>query len=146
VARTLEVKALSADDPLARSAVVALLIGEPGRPLDAWSGALALGLWGGETPGPLAAYLVGKNLARHDDWIRAAEWLDRALAQGAPTARIGREVLRQRAICACALGDAEGLARVRRSTLADDSPFALSSGGRAAWLLALIARCEPPAR
>jgi tetratricopeptide (TPR) repeat protein len=144
VARTLEVKALSADDPAARSAVVTLLIGEPGRPLDAWSGALALGLWGGETPGPLAAYLVGKNLARHDDWTRAAEWLDRALAQGAPTARIGREVLRQRAICACASGDAEGLARVRRSTLADDSPFANSSGGRAAWLLALVARCAPP--
>jgi len=143
-ARTLEVKALGAGDPDARGAVAALLIGEPGHPADAWSGALLLGVWAGDVRDPLASYLVGKNLVRHEDWARASVWLDRALASGPPTARIGREVLRQRAICACALGDAGGLDGITRAVLSDDSPFAGSSGGRREWLLALIARCRAP--
>jgi hypothetical protein len=141
-ARTLEVKELSANDPVARGAVASLLMGEPGRPADAWSGALLLGLWAGEAGAPLAAYLTGKNLARHDEWTRAAAWLDRAIASGLPTARIGREVLKQRAICACALRDDIGLAGVERAALANDSPFAGTSGGRRQWLLALVARCR----
>jgi hypothetical protein len=140
-ARTLEVKALSVGDPAARRAVVALLIGEPGRPADAWSSAFSLGLWAGEESGPLSAYLAGKNLARHDDWARASEWLDRATASGFPTARIGREVLKQRAICACAMGDSAAIADVKRAITDADSPFAGSSGGRREWLLALVARC-----
>ncbi len=143
-ARTAEVKALSVADPASRQAVIALLIGEPGHPADAWSGALFLGLWAGEDGTPLADYLAGKNLARHDDWARASEWLDRAIASGLPTARIGREVLKQRAICACALGDSAGIADVRRAVVDDASPFAGSSGGRRQWLLALLARCQRP--
>jgi hypothetical protein len=141
-ARTLEVKALSVDNPPARRAIVDLLVGEPGRPVDAWLGALALGQWAEETHEPLAGYLVGKNLVLHDEYARAATWLDRALDSGVPSPRIGRELLRQRAICACALGDALGLARVKESTEAPSSPFAESSGGRREWLLRLIARCS----
>jgi hypothetical protein len=141
-ARTLEVKELSAGDPAARGAIVSLLTGEPGRPADAWSGALLLGLWADESHGPLAAYLTGKNLARHDEWARAAAWLDRAIESGLPTARIAREVLKQRAICACALRDDAGLANVENAIVADDSPFAGGSGGRKQWLLALVARCH----
>jgi tetratricopeptide (TPR) repeat protein len=141
VARTLEVKALSVDNPPARRAIVDLLIGEPGRPADSWLGALAIGQWSEETHEPLAGYLVGKNLAQHDQYARAATWLDRALDGGVPSARIGRELLRQRAICACALDDRDALARVRKSVDAPGSPFAGSSGGRRDWVLRLIARC-----
>ena len=86
VARTLEVKALSVDNPPARRAIVDLLVGEPGRPVDAWLGALAIGQWAEETHEPLAGYLVGKNLALHDEYARAATWLDRALERRRPLA------------------------------------------------------------
>jgi tetratricopeptide (TPR) repeat protein len=142
VARTLEVKALSVDNPPARRAIVDLLIGEPGRPVDGWLGALALGEWAEETHEPLAGYLVGKNLALHDQYARAATWLDRALDAGVPSRRIGRELLRQRAVCACALADRAALAHVRESIDAPESPFAGSSGGRRDWILRLIARCD----
>jgi hypothetical protein len=142
VARTLEVKALSVDNPPARRAIVDLLVGEPGRPVDAWLGALAIGQWAAETHEPLAGYLVGKNLAQHDQYARAATWLDRALDNGVPSARIARELLRQRAICACALGDRPALDRVKEITEGADSPFGGSSGGRREWLLRLIARCD----
>ncbi len=142
-ARTLEVKALSAGDPTARRAIVDLLLAEPGRPPDVWVGAVFLGAWAEGTHEPMAEYLVGKNLALHDEWARAALRLDRALDGGVPTARIGREVLRQRTICACVLNDTEGLARVKSEMLSESSPFAGSSGGRRDWLLRLLARCGP---
>jgi tetratricopeptide (TPR) repeat protein len=141
-ARTLEVKALAAGQPGARRAIIDLLVGEPGRPLDTWLGALSMGEWAAETREPLAAYLVGKNLARHQGWTRAADWLDRAVDAGLQTARLGRAALRERAICACALDDREALAGVRDKVLAHDSPFVGSSGGRREWLLLFISRCE----
>jgi tetratricopeptide (TPR) repeat protein len=141
-ARTLEVKALGSTEELSRRAVVDLLIGEPGRPADAWFGALSMGEWLGSGGEPLAAYLVGKNLALHEAFPRAAAILDRAIEAGAPTPRVGRELLRARAICACALGDVDGLARVTRLIEGPDSPFAASAGGRRAWLSDFIARCE----
>jgi hypothetical protein len=152
-ARTLEVKALAAEDPMARRAILDLLVAEPGRSLDPFTGALSLGTWAARTEAPLAEYLVGKNLTVHstseprEGWARAAAWLDRALRDGAPTPRIGRELLRQRAICACALYDTEGVARVEAAVKALDSPFAGSSGGRRDWVLRLTERCDSsPAR
>jgi tetratricopeptide (TPR) repeat protein len=141
-ARTLEVKELSVGNPPASRAIVDMLIGEPGRPVDTWLAALALGQWAEETHEPLAGYLVGKNLALHEQYARAATWLDRALDAGVPSPRIGRELLRQRAICACALGDHVALARVKKDVDAPGSPFAGSSGGRRDWVLRLLARCE----
>jgi tetratricopeptide (TPR) repeat protein len=141
-ARTLEVKALAAGQPEARRAIIDLLVGEPGRPLDTWLGALSMGAWAAETREPLAAYLVGKNLVRHDGWSRAADLLDRAVDAGLQTARLGRAALRERAICACALDDREALDRARDKVLAHDSPFVGSSGGRREWLLRFISRCE----
>jgi tetratricopeptide (TPR) repeat protein len=140
-ARTLEVKALSAIDPEARRAVGALLLGQPGRPPDAWIGALDLGLWLGEEQPALAQYLAGKNLARRSEWTQAAEWLDRALAAGVPTQRIARELLRERTVCACALNDRATLGVLEEAVAAQDSPFA-GSRGRRQWLLALITRCR----
>jgi hypothetical protein len=83
---------------------------------------------------------VGKNLGRHDDWARAAVWLDAALDLGPPSARIHRETLRQRVIAACVTNDARTLARMTERVDAPDSPFA-ESIGRKEWLLRLAARC-----
>jgi hypothetical protein len=141
LARTLEVKILSADDSLAQRAVVDLLIGEPGHPTDPWVGALSLGEWTGKTQEPLAEYLAGRNLMLHAEWTRAAVHLDRVLARGAPTERVARELLRDRAICACVAGDAEALGRVSEVVRSPDSPFAKSSGGRRDWLIRFIDRC-----
>jgi tetratricopeptide repeat protein len=140
-ARTLEVKALSVSNPPARRAILDLLIGEPGRPVDTWLGALSLGAWAAETREPLAGYLVGKNLGNHEQYVRAAAWLDRAIDAGVPTAHIGREMLRERAVVACALADGAGLDRVRQLVESDDSPFVGGSGGRKEWVLRLVARC-----
>jgi hypothetical protein len=144
-ARTLEVKAMAADNPPARRAIVDLLVGTPGRPVDAWKGALSLGLWAEETRDPLAAYLVGKNLVGHEEYARAAAWLDRAIDDGAATPRVGRELLRQRAVVACALSDAVALERVRELAQAESSPFTRGAGGgRKEWVLRFIARCATP--
>lgn len=141
-ARTLEVKTIAATDPLARRAVLDLLVGEPGRTVDAWLAALTLGTWAAETHDPLASYLGGKNLVLHDEYARAAPWLDRAIDSGAPTPRVGRELLKQRAVVACALRDAPALARVEKAVTGPGSPFERSSGGRRDWVLRLVARCK----
>jgi hypothetical protein len=140
-ARTLEVKAIAATDPLARRTVLDLLIGEPGRPLDTWLSALSVGTWAAETHDPLASYLAGKNLVLHGEYARAAPWLDRALDVGAPTPRVGRELVKQATIVACVSRDAEALARLGKAVVAPGSPFEGSSGGRRDWVLRLIARC-----
>jgi hypothetical protein len=140
-ARTLEVKASAGAGEEARRAVVDLLIGDPGRPGDPWLGALSLGVWAARDE-PLGAYLVGKNLALRGRYARAAVWLDRALAAGVAIPSVGREMLRQRAICACALGDAAAIAHTKASVKAADSPFAAGPGeGRRDSVLRLIDRC-----
>jgi tetratricopeptide (TPR) repeat protein len=161
-ARTLDVKAFAARNPDARTAITDLLVGGPARPVDPWIGALTLGTWLGRSDDPLAAYLAGKNLAQHGDWARAAAWLDRAndldLARGgaereAPSElrlgrRVRRELLRERAVTACATNDADALDRVARAIKGPDSPFAGGSGGRRDGVLRLLARCRqvPAAR
>jgi hypothetical protein len=142
LARTLEVKALGAEDPGARRAVIDLLIGSPGHAQDAWVGGVTLGLWTGASSSALGEYLVGKNYGLREEWVRAAEWLDRARESGPPTPRIGRELLRERAIDACAIGDRAALVELTKAIDAEGSPFAGTSGGRREWLLRLIARCS----
>ena len=140
-ARTLDVKGLSAEDPSARRAVVDLLIGEPGRPVDAWLGALSVGQWAAGSHSPIARYLVGKNLALHGAWVRAAESLDQAWHEGVPTDRVARELLRERAVVACVLRDHSALVAVRQAVEDEHSPFAGSAGGRRDWVLRFAARC-----
>lgn len=141
-ARTLEVKAQGLQSELARRAINDLLVGEPGRPIDPWLGPLSLGTWAELTNRPVAAYLIGKNLAQRGHYPRAAEWLDRSLGGGLPAASITRELLRQRAICACALDDHPAIERVKQLVEAHGSPFEdAPGGGRKQWLLRLLARC-----
>jgi hypothetical protein len=142
-ARTLEVKALAAEDAPARQAIVDLLLAQPGRPPEPWLGALSLGSWTEETRAPLAEYLAGKNLTQHGQWARAAPALDQVLRGGSElTPRIAREALRQRAIGACVLRDSGTLSAVREAVLSATSPFAGTSGGRRGSLLRLLERCE----
>ena len=174
VARTLEVKALAARDPAARRAILDLLVGSPGRPIDAAMGPFSVGAWAAETREPLAQYLAGKTLALHDEYARAAERLDgvdhaafggravgvdhaafgeravgvdhAAFGERAVTFalsdRVARELLRVRAICACALRDDAGLERVEAIVDGASSPFAGASGGRREWLRAFVTRCR----
>jgi hypothetical protein len=141
-ARVVEVKAIAAADPAAERAVVDVLVGAPGRGIDPWLGGLSLGMWAGGSFDALASYLVAKNLVSHEDWTRASSWLDRSLQTPMLTARIGRELLRAKAISACVLGDSRSLANVRGALDGPDSPFAHSSGGRREWLRGLIERCD----
>ena len=143
-ARTIEVKEYAAsrpsEDPSARKALVALLVGSHGRPVDAEEGLARVATWAKGNGDPVAEYIYGKNLANHEFWAEAAEHLDRSLEQGSPTVRIGRELLKQRAICACALGDVTKAADVRSRVESNEGPFAKSSGRRA-WLLSFLDRC-----
>ncbi len=147
VGRTLEVKgyvaARAVAEPAAREAIVALLVGERGRPVDAEEGLARVAAWAKATGDPVAEYVLGKNLANREFWAEAAEHLDRAIASGEPTPRIGRELLKERAICACALGDSAQMPELRARVTANGGAFA-QSGGRKAWVLALLDRCGAP--
>lgn len=141
--RTEEVKALAVPDPLGRRAIEALLVGAPRKPADIVVGAAHLGEWSQATENPIPLYLLGKNFASRGWYAEAASYLDRGLAAGPPpTARIGRETLRQRAICACALGDMVSVARVHGAVSRPEGPFA-GSAGRRDWVLRLLSRCGP---
>jgi hypothetical protein len=140
--RTEEVKALEAADARGRGAVEALLLGAPQRPQDLVLAAVRLGQWYEETHDGVAAYLIGRNLVQRGWQAEGAEYLDAALAAGpAPTARIGREMIRQRAICACALGDRPAVTRMRDAVTNPTGPYAASEGRRDA-LLRLLDRCH----
>jgi tetratricopeptide (TPR) repeat protein len=145
-ARTLEVKALGADRPQARPAVEALLLGARHRPPDIVLAAVELGAWSHASHEPLADYLIGKNLAQRGWYVLAAIYLDRVLTEGAPTPRIGREALRQRAVCACATRDAKAIDRVRALEQDAGGPFDGAGGGRKESLERLLARCSVDAR
>ena len=155
-ARTLEVKAIAARDPDARAAVTALLIGSETRPSDPALAAGLIGEWEGKTlaapaaehgsSSVLASYLLGKNVVSRGYYAEAAPRFDRVLAapQGEGiTPRIRRESLRQRAVCACALGDADAIGRLRALAESSDGPYAASAGGRRESVLRLLERCAP---
>ncbi len=58
--------------------------------------------------------------------------------------RVARELLKQRAVCACVLSERDAVRAVRARVQAPDGPFA-ESLGRRAWLLGLLERCQPGA-
>ncbi|MBX3220733.1 MAG: hypothetical protein KF795_09455 [Labilithrix sp.] len=143
-ARTFEVKALATADPPAREAIQALLLGDERRGPDIFLAGTALGRWPAATRdgrSPLASYLVGRNLVQRGFFDKGAEALEDALAGPLPTPRIARETLRQRAVAACASGDRDALARLKRVIEGPDDPFKGASGGRREATLRMIARC-----
>lgn len=146
-ARTFEIKALAARDPAARPAVQALLLGDAKHGADIFLGGVRLGDWRARgTPDALVSYLVGRNLVTRGFYEAGATYLDEALAAPATNARVARETIRQRAIAACALGDAPTLAKMRdrieHPADASADPFRGAVGGRRQATLRLIARCS----
>jgi tetratricopeptide (TPR) repeat protein len=106
--RTIEIKVGALSDPRARKAISAFLVGAPDRGVDAMTAGALLGSWAAEDPTDgLPEYLLGKDLLNRGFYPEAAERLDRALAKRLPPGRVLREALRQRAIVACAMGDAQ---------------------------------------
>ena len=141
-ARTLDVKALTSTDPESRAAVVALLLGGAQRPADAVLAAEREGEWEARTGSPLASYLLGRSLVGRAWYVEAAGHLDRALdAQDIGSVRVAREVVRQRAIAACALGDREAVSRMRARVMVEDGPFHAAAGRRQSTLR-LLDRCS----
>jgi hypothetical protein len=144
-ARMEEVKSLCAADPAARTAMEALLTGTPSRGTDSVVAASLLGAWEERTGSPLAAFLLGKNLSQRGWRALGAAHLDKAIASGTyPSARVGREVIRDRAIDACAMGDRARVAAMRELVLDPAGPYA-SSGGRKSAVLRLLERCTTDA-
>jgi len=142
-ARTIEVKGYAAAhaDEGAREALVALLVGTRGRAVDGDEGLARVAGWARAMHDPVAEYVLGKNLANHEFWTEAGEHLDAALTGEVPTARIARELFKQRIIAACAIGDVAKAREVEARALAADGAFA-SSQGRAAWLRSFVDRCS----
>ena len=146
-ARTLEIKALGARDPFARQAVQALLLGDQKHGADIFLGGVSLGVWKAtQSGGPLrssavVSYLVGRNLVGRGFYEEGERHLDDALAGALPTPRVARETIRQRAIAACALGEADALAKLRARIEGPDDPFKGASGGRRESTLRMIERC-----
>jgi hypothetical protein len=141
VGRMEAVKAVAATDPEARAPVSALLVGQRQRGGDFALAASLLGAWEERTGSPLASFLLGKNLSQRGWRKEGAPHLDRVIAAGGGgMARVAREAIRDRAIDACASGDAETVRRLEALVLDDLGPFA-KSGGRRSAVLRLLARC-----
>jgi hypothetical protein len=136
--RTLDLKLLAARSPAALPAVVALLIGPPGRPPDLALATEELARWAERSPDdgtPL--YLLGRSALLRGHPERAAAQLDLALARALSLPRIAREAARQRVIAGCILRDPEGIARGLAAWDAAGAP----PGNRGDLLRALAARC-----
>jgi len=147
-----EVKTLAATDPEARAPVGALLVGSLRRGGDFALAASLLGAWEERSRSPLASFLLGKNLSQRGWRTEGAAHLDRVIAaasEGArdtgrasyPTARVGREVIRDRAVDACAAGDRAAVHRLRDVVQDPGGPYATSSG-RKSSVLRLLERCS----
>lgn len=139
--RTYEVKLVGALDPMARPAIEGLLLG-PQHGDDSFYAATLLGTWQNKTHDPLADYLIGKNTARHGQYDEALPYLEAVVEAGAPSPRIGRELLRQYAVIACAKGDAKLVARAKALVDAPASPFDRAVSGRYDFIVRLLERCE----
>lgn len=140
-ARTLEVKAIAARDPLAHPAVTALLLGDEKHGADTYVGGVALGHWEATAAASLSQYLIGRNMISRGFYEKGAVFLEAALSDVLPTPRIERETLRQRAVAACALKDKVALAQVVKRIESSSDPFSGASGGRRDAVLRMIDRC-----
>jgi hypothetical protein len=109
-------------------------------------GMYQLGHWAGVNQDAVARYLVGRQLAQRGFYREASSLLEALALSTLPTARIGREWLRQRAVVACVLQDEGVLEAVKVTVVAADGPFRDSAGGRSEALLRLLERCSPHPR
>jgi tetratricopeptide (TPR) repeat protein len=136
--RTLDVKIAAAGDDRLRPAVVALLVGSPGRGPDR---AMAMELLGQVAVDPangdgLPFYLLGRQYVP-GNYDEAAARLDRALALPTKLNRVRIEAERLRMVIACAGGDGDGAARFFAAYTAHPEVSASRRGAARA----LVERC-----
>jgi len=106
--RTLEIKAHYADDSLARTALLALLVGVTPAGPDNTEALDRIGEWRAARPDDgTPDYLFARQHINNRNYDLAATRLDSALAIGVPLARVEKESLRLRIHTACALGDVD---------------------------------------
>ncbi len=144
-ARTLEVKRLATEDPAARRAVQALLLGDSEHAHDPFVAGVSLGAWPTDESGkrsPFASYLLGRNLVQRAFYAEGGRVLDDALQASLPTPRIGREAVRQRTIAAGAWGDARALEALAMLLASPKDPFQGGQGGRREATMRMVARCK----
>ncbi len=105
--RTLDIKQRTADDEVARVAIVALLVGGERGP-DLIEALDRLGRWRQARPtSGLPDYLLARQYFHAQNFELAAVKLDDALAKNLQLPRVLTETLRLRLITACALGDGQ---------------------------------------
>ena len=112
--RTLDVKMAVAKDPAERRAVVAQLIGFPGRAIDRVLAAELLGAWAATSPTDgLPQYLLGRHFYNSGNFEEARDRLEQRGSRRADHERPGadRGRKRLRVVGACALGDVAGAER-----------------------------------
>jgi tetratricopeptide (TPR) repeat protein len=140
--RTLDVKIRAAEDPAARPAVIALLLGERGRGPDRVRAAELLARWSGDAPDDgLPLYLLARYYVGAGALDEAAERLDRALARRLAIDRVAAEALRLRAIVASGRGEPDVAARALAAYAALPGP----SAARKQALAHLVERSTPAA-
>ncbi|MFO0590918.1 MAG: hypothetical protein U0441_25470 [Polyangiaceae bacterium] len=104
--RTLEVKAMAAETPLARDAVFYFLVGPPGHGQEKMRAGESFGLWEREAPEDgTPHYLLARYFVVQTEYREALRRLDLALARKLPTARVEVEAWRLRIVASCAVGD-----------------------------------------
>ena len=154
--RTLDVKALAADDPTltpVRDFLVGTGLGAHGRAPDPQVALPELGARAAApaegAPRPLLVeYLLGKNLIAHNRFAEAAPLFDRTRSAAPPLPtlplpdRVRRESFRERAIAACVLREATTKAELLSALDEPTSPYAAHRGGRYEAVRRLLARCE----
>ncbi len=144
-ARTLEVKRLATEEPNAKRAVQALLLGDGEHAPEPFVAGVFLGEWlndGALPRSPFASYLFGRNLVQRGFYREGAQVLDTALSGDLPTPRLLREAVRQRAIAACALRDQNALRELEARLGGPNDPFQGGQGGRREATTRMIARCK----
>ncbi len=104
--RTLEIKIFACEEPAARPAIVALLLGKPGKGPDRSLATELITRWAERDPRdgtPL--YLLGRTLYNAGSYEDARDRIDRALAGKIQIERVRVEAERLRLVIACALGE-----------------------------------------
>jgi hypothetical protein len=136
--RTLELKTRYAGDPVARRALVALLVGADATGPSIPEALDELAVWHATAPGDgVPSYLIGRQLVNARRRERAAERLDEALSLELPP-RIEAEALRLRIRLACARGDGASVRPL--AARFDASPVVAPARKR--WFAKFVARCE----
>jgi tetratricopeptide (TPR) repeat protein len=138
--RTLDIKIHYAADPVAREALLALLIGTDHRGPYSQGALDRIGLWRSARPEDgTPDYLFARQHLIHGHYDLAQTRIQAALDRELPVDRVVSESLRMATVIACARGDAAA-ARAALSRYVD---HALVTPSRADYLTRVVERCQP---